>query len=559
MKVIKLILLLFLLSGVVWAGEKINMKYEITITPDRESYLYLPGETAAFTITVCKNGTPVKSGRLRVMIGQDGGPGNVSEQVIDLASAGNPVCIRSKMNKPCFSLCQAWYEDAYGEQSVYYRNQAQIDDVLAYNLVPDGQLNASVIAQPADPPRPADFMSFWKKTLQKARQLPEDMRLEKLPQYCRKDANFYKFSMNSFNGDRVHGFLGVPTGKGPFPVIALFPGKGPAAVEPIDCGWTSAGCITVMFNVHKYPIPATPAESKQKMLEYAQAHGVNDYWRVGKQELPETFHFYSVLPGFCRVLDYICREYPWDKKRLVLEGSSQGGWMTLCMAALYKERVSAAYAGVPAVGFFSRRPGKKELNYPIPPYFEPNYFAPAITAPIMVAAGLRDTGCRADSISAMFTLIGSRDKTLETDNGVHMGSPLRYERKRAFVRNALGLAPQRPVRLPRQSNELIAVRGNMLQNYYLKKFQALDRQRAARLSKIKTREDAAKYLSEIREKLKSIFGPMPPVKPINPQVTGTLATEKLQIEKVVFLVWSFCFCRKKNVNLQVIIKRQILR
>ena len=181
MKVIKLILLLFLSSGIAWAGEKMNMKHEITITPDRENYLYLPGETAAFTISVLKNGKPVNSGKLRVLIGQDGGPGNVSEQVIDLDSAGNPVCIRSKMNKPCFSLCQVWYEEAYGEQSVYYRNQTHIDDVLAYNQVPDGQLNASVIAQPADPPRPADFMSFWKKTLQKARQLPEDMRLEKLP------------------------------------------------------------------------------------------------------------------------------------------------------------------------------------------------------------------------------------------------------------------------------------------------------------------------------------------------------------------------------------------
>ncbi|MBE6393915.1 MAG: hypothetical protein E7044_07675 [Lentisphaerae bacterium] len=534
MKVIKLILLLFLSSGIAWAGEKMNMKHEITITPDRENYLYLPGETAAFTISVLKNGKPVNSGKLRVLIGQDGGPGNVSEQVIDLASAGNPVCVRSKMNKPCFSLCQVWYEEAYGEQSVYYRNQTHIDDVLAYNQVPDGQLNASVIAQPADPPRPADFISFWKKTLQKARQLPEDMRLEKLPQYCRKDADFYKFSMNSLNGDRVHGFLGVPTGKGPFPVIALFPGKGPAASEPIDCGFTSAGCITVICNVHKHPIPSSAEDAKKKMLEYAQSHGVNDYWRVGTRENPESFHFYSVLPGFCRVLDYVCKKYPWDKKRLVLEGSSQGGWMTICMAALYKERVSAAYAGVPAVGFFSNLPGKKQLNYPIPPYFEPDYFAPEITAPVLVATGLRDTSCRANTISAMFTLIGSSDKTLETDNGPHMGSPLRYERKRAFVRRALGLAPLRPVRLPRQNNELIAVRGNMLQNYYLKKFQALDRKRDARLNKIKTREDAEKYISEIREKLKNVFGPMPQVKPIKPQVTGTLATEKLQIDKVLF-------------------------
>ena len=534
MKIIGFLLLASLLPGILCAKENTEMKHQITITPDRESYLYLPGEKTVFTISVLKNGTPVKSGKLKVLIGKDGGPGNVSIQTVDLASSGNPVRIESVMAKPCFSLCQAWYEDAYAEQSVYYRNQAQIDDVLAYNLVPGGQLKASVVIQPDDLPRPADFLVFWKDLLNKARQLPEDMQLEKLPQYCRADADFYKFSMNTLNGDRVSGFLGVPTGKGPFPVIALFPGKGPAAVEPIDCGWTAAGCITLMFNVHKYPIPATPEESKKKMLEYAQSFGVTDYWKIGSKERPETFHFYSVLPGFCRVLDYVCREFPWDKRRLVLEGSSQGGWMTLCLAALCKDRVTAAYAGVPAVGYFSRLPGKSQHNYPIPPYFEPNYFAPEITAPIMVSAGLRDVGCRADSISAMFTLIGSRDKTLETDNGEHMGSPLRYERKRVFVRRALGIGPQRPVRLSRQNNDLTAVRGNMLQNYYLKKFRALDRKRDARLAKVKTKEDAEKYISEIREKLKNTFGPMPPVQPIAPQITGTLSTDKLQIDKGLF-------------------------
>ncbi|MBQ9336639.1 MAG: acetylxylan esterase [Lentisphaeria bacterium] len=506
------------------------MKTEIRITPDRETCLYLKGETAVFTIEVRKNGKPAKEGKLRVSTAQDGGPGNTAVQTFDLTVSENPVKIPARMEKPCFCLCQAWYEGVYAERSVYYRIQAHVDEVLQLGLVPSGALKASLIAHPDDPPRPADFDAFWKETLAGARQLPEDMKLEKLPQYCRPDAVYYKFSMNSFNGDRVHGFLGVPAGKGPFPIIALFPGKGPAAVEPIDCGWTAAGCITVMFNVHKYPIPATPEESKRKMLEYARSHGVEDYWDVGK-ERPETFHFYSVLPGFCRVLDHVCREYPWDGRRLVLEGSSQGGWMVLCLGALYRERVSAVYAGVPSVGFSSKLQVKMKRK--IPPYFEADYFAPKITAPILVSAGLRDASCQADVISAMFTLIGSRDKALETDAGVHMGSPLRYDRKRAFVLRALNI-PSRPVRLPPQDNELTAVRGDMLHRYYLKKYQAVDRKRAARLAEVRSREDAEKYMAEIREKLQRIFGPMPEAKPIGPQVTGQISTEKLLIDKVLF-------------------------
>ncbi|MBR4666941.1 MAG: prolyl oligopeptidase family serine peptidase, partial [Lentisphaeria bacterium] len=117
---------------------------------------------------------------------------------------------------------------------------------------------------------------------------------------------------------------------------------------------------------------------------------------------------------------------------------------------------------------------------------------------------------------------------------IHMGAPQRYERKRAFVLRALGISAQRPVRIPKTNNGLTAVRGDMLHRYYLKKYQALDRKRTARLAEVKSREDAEKYIAEIREKLKRIFGPMPPVKPIRPQITGRLATEKLQIDKVLF-------------------------
>ena len=442
MKIANFLILPLLIMGETLLAEKAEMKKEIVITSDRKNGLYVNGETAEFTVAAYENGHLAKSGKLRISVAQDGGPGNTSVQTLDLASSGNPVKVQARMMKPCFCLFQAWYEDIYAEKRVYYRTQKQADGLIQYNLLPDAPLKASLSVLPDDPPRPADFDEFWEKTLQKARKLPYDMQLEKLPQYSRPDATYYRFAMNTLNGDRVRGFLGIPTGKGPFPVIALFPGAGPAAVEPIDCGWTAVGCITVMFSVHKYPIPATPEDSKREMEKYAKAHGVSSYLYVG-QEHREKYHFYSIIPGFCRVLDYVCSQYPWDKQHLVLAGGSQGGWMTLCMAALYRERVSAAHAGVPSIGFFSRLPGRNPMKRDIPPYFEGDYFAPRITAPILVTAGLRDASCRADIISAMFTMIGSRDKTLETDNGEHMSPPQRLERRRAYLLRVLGIAGQR--------------------------------------------------------------------------------------------------------------------
>lgn len=83
-------------------------------------------------------------------------------------------------------------------------------------------------------------------------------------------------------------------------------------------------------------------------------------------------------------------------------------------------------------------------------------------------------------------------------------------------------------------NDLTSCRGGMLQHYYMKKFQAADQKRFRRISRIKNKADAEIYSAEIRRKLKHCFGPLPPVKVIDPQITGKLETPKLVIEKVVF-------------------------
>lgn len=83
-------------------------------------------------------------------------------------------------------------------------------------------------------------------------------------------------------------------------------------------------------------------------------------------------------------------------------------------------------------------------------------------------------------------------------------------------------------------NELIAIRGSMLYDHYLRRSAAADRKRARKLAGIKTVKDAQAYIAEIKEKLRLSFGEMPPVQPISPMVTGTVETGKLRIEKIVF-------------------------
>lgn len=84
------------------------------------------------------------------------------------------------------------------------------------------------------------------------------------------------------------------------------------------------------------------------------------------------------------------------------------------------------------------------------------------------------------------------------------------------------------------NNDLTACRGDMLKRFYLAKYHAADRKRAARLSAVKTPVDAEKYIAEIHRKLAESFGPILPAVPLDAKVTGRFETEKLAIDKVLF-------------------------
>ncbi len=504
---------------------------KILIGCDKPDALYLPGETTEFRINVLQGETPVSSGELRVITQQDGGPFNSAAGHFDL-SKGNPVAVTASAEEPCFLLCQAEFNGVRALSQVWYRTEAQQKTIRDLGLLPGNPLTAPLPAASQDPPEPADFDAFWERTLQAARALPDEMKLEELPEYTVEGCRTFRFSMNTLNGESVHGFLRLPAGEGPFPVIAMFPGKGAPAARPADWGWGTYGCISIEFSVHKFRSPDTWEASLAALRAYEAAHGVPDYWLIG-EDSPEKFHFYSVIPGFCRVLDHVTEKLPWDRRHLVLSGGSQGGWMSLVMGALYRDKVTALYAGVPACGLASALRPERERKFR--PYYDGDYFARRVTAPALVATGLNDSSvARPDVICGMFPTLGSNVKKLEVDRGEHMTNPLRATRVFAFLMHHLGVAGGEPEKIPPFDNEFLASRGGMLRNYCRNLSEKSDRRREARLAEIRTAADFELYRKEIREKLRRSFGAFPKPEAIAPQVTGEFSTGKLKIEKVIF-------------------------
>ncbi len=89
----------------------------------------------------------------------------------------------------------------------------------------------------------------------------------------------------------------------------------------------------------------------------------------------------------------------------------------------------------------------------------------------------------------------------------------------AFSLSAAGLAP---------------MYANSVHEHYLEQVRGNARERKARLMALKTREDAEKYVAEVRRKVRGMF-PLPTEKtPLNARITGTMDMGTYTISKVIY-------------------------
>lgn len=73
-----------------------------------------------------------------------------------------------------------------------------------------------------------------------------------------------------------------------------------------------------------------------------------------------------------------------------------------------------------------------------------------------------------------------------------------------------------------------------VQEYYVHLIRKAEREADARRAALRTREDAQRYVVEIREKIKRCFGPFPEKTPLNARITATHPREGYKIENVIF-------------------------
>jgi cephalosporin-C deacetylase-like acetyl esterase len=188
---------------------------------------------------------------------------------------------------------------------------------------------------------PADFDAFWDAQKKELAKIPLDAKLEHSPKFSDAKVDCFKISLANVDDRRVHGWIAVPKGKGPFPAILTVPYAGVYGIEP-DKRHAQMGALAMNIIVHDLPVDEKP-EFYEK-----QADGpLKDYRDIGMNDRKKSYFRLAIL-ACLRAADYITSRPDFNAKDLAVTGGSQGGGLAIITAGA-DSRITVLAASVPAL------------------------------------------------------------------------------------------------------------------------------------------------------------------------------------------------------------------
>ena len=419
------------LSATIGTGRThIDIANRAKVSLDRPDATYRCGEEATFFVSIAEtNGTKITSGIVEWRL-DNYGSHTFAEGSVDLAKQ-TEFTVKGTLPYPGFLRLTV----RSGKGMRYFRRH--------YSAAYEPEKIRTGL------PKPADFDSFWDEAVARLeREVPIDVRIEPVESLSKGGISVNRISFATFGG-RVYGIFSYPTDSkgGPFPAQVHCPGAGP--------GWLlrNHGCdrrhVVLNMSVHGFPVPADEAERQAlydaQEAKYRKVHGPSGsraYPVGGMTVSREAAHFFPVILGVNRAVNWLASRPDVDRKHITYSGASQGGGFGLYLAGLNRN-ITKAYMGVPALAdLMGRKVDGRQSGWPrvieyetqkdparlaalekVAPYFDGAYFAERITIPVRLSVGYADESCAPQAVLAAFNAIPSKDKKLYHGIGGVHGSP----------------------------------------------------------------------------------------------------------------------------------------
>lgn len=280
----------------------------VSVTPDHQDWNYKVGEKASFVVNVRKSGTLLN----QVKVDYEAGPVMYPNTKKTLVLKDGTMKWSGEMKTPGF----------YRLKVVAHVDGKDYEGLCTAAFSPE---KIKPFAQ-----EPKDFDDFWKKALDEDRQIDLNPTKVLLPERCTKDVNVYEISYhNNRWGSKMYGILSIPVKPGKYPALLRVPGAG---VRPYSGDtYTATGkCIVLEIGIHGVPVTM-----EQKVYDDLANAALNGYWDTNLEN-PDRNAYKRVVTGAVKGVDMIASLDEWDGKTVGVTGSSQGGFLSLAVAALDK-------------------------------------------------------------------------------------------------------------------------------------------------------------------------------------------------------------------------------
>ena len=382
---------------------------KVIVAPDHDNWTYKPGEKVKFSISVLRNGNPVKDAKIRYQIGPEKMEPSLEDSTV--LSKGTLNVDGGTLKSAGFLRCIAL---------------AEVDGVQYKGLATAG-FDPLTISPTVE--NPADFVEFWNKAKEEAAAIPIDAAMDLIPERCTEKVNVYHVSFQNFrNRSRIYGILSMPAKEGKYPALLKVPGAGVRPYGP-DMATAEQGIIVLEIGIHGVPVNMDP-----ELYGDLGSAALSGYWNYN-MEHRDRYYYKRVYLGCVRANDFLTSLPQYDGSNLGVSGGSQGGALSIITAAL-DPRVKYLAAYYPALsdvtGYLKGRAGgwphmfdKNNLPYnnmkekfETVRYYDVVNFARQLKVPGFYSWGFNDETCPPTSMYAAYNVIKApKDLYLALETG----------------------------------------------------------------------------------------------------------------------------------------------
>lgn len=305
----KLLFFLFgLFSILSISGQVRGNNIVVMVQPDHDEWNYVVGETAVFKVSVLKSSTLVNN----AIVSYEAGPVMYADIKKNTVLKNGTMIFSGKMNVPGF----------YRLKVIANVNGKEYEGLCTASFSPEKIMPYAY--------EPKDFDTFWTKALKDARLNDLNPTKRLLPERCTVDDDVYEISyVNNTSNCRIYGILSVPVKPGKYPALLRVPGAG---VRPYSGDTYTAPGKAIVLEIGIHGIPVT---MQQSVYDNLLGGALNNYWDTNIDN-PDKNYYKRVVTGAVRGVDYIASLPQWDGKTIGVTGASQGGFLSLAVAALDK-------------------------------------------------------------------------------------------------------------------------------------------------------------------------------------------------------------------------------